>query len=241
MIYSIKLIIEIDNNYIKNNYYSILGSVLNIIGDNKQLKDSILSISNIHKSNDDNFSISISIIGKDSFNNIINIIQNKKEININGKIFNILGLDFNFSIFDNDTIIYNDYKKIEISFKSPTIIKKEINGIDINQLLPIPEVFLLSSIRKYSKIYGYTIDFDLIKKAIKNNVIVVSFDISTKLVRVKGNNKAGLVGKVKYEIFDSIDRDTKILLYNALNLSKLLGIGTGNRLGLGQVGVYFSK
>lgn len=241
MIYSIKLIIEIDNNYIKNNYYSILWSVLNIIWDNKQLKDSILSISNIHKSNDDNFSISISIIWKDSFNNIINIIQNKKEININWKIFNILWLDFNFSIFDNDTIIYNDYKKIEISFKSPTIIKKEINWIDINQLLPIPEVFLLSSIRKYSKIYWYTIDFDLIKKAIKNNVIVVSFDISTKLVRVKWNNKAWLVWKVKYEIFDSIDRDTKILLYNALNLSKLLWIWTGNRLWLGQVWVYFSK
>ncbi len=241
MIYSIKIIIEIDNNYIKNNYYSILGSVLNIIWDNKELKDSILSISNINKSNDDNFSISISIIWKDNFNHIISIIQNKKEINLNWKIFNILWLDFNFNIFDNDTTIYNDYKKIEISFKSPTIIKKEINWVDINQLLPIPEVFLLSIIRKYSKIYWYNLDIDLIKQIIKNNVIVVSFDICTRLVRVKWNNKAWLVGKVKYEILGSIDKDIKILLYRALHLSKLVWIWTGNRLWLGQIWVYFSK
>ena len=240
MIYSIKLIIEIDKNYIRDNYYNVLWSVLNIIWEDIELKKSILSISNIYKSLDDLFHINISINWKDNFNKIITIIQNKKEINLNGKIFNIKWIDFNFNIFD-DNIVYNDYKKIELTFKTPTIIKKEINWVDINQLLPVPEIFLISAIRKYNNIYDKNIDIDEMKKTIKNNVIVVSFDISTKLVKIKGNNKAWIVGKVKYEVLKELELEAKIILYNALNLAKLVWIWTGNRLWLGQVWVYFSK
>jgi hypothetical protein len=241
MIYSFSILIDFWEEKIQDNYYNILGSILNLFSSWEEFKKSILSISNIYsKEKLELWKVSISIQNKENFNKALQIILEKKDININWKMYVIKWVDFNFSIFE-DNLEFRDYKNIEITFKTPTIIKKEIAWIDINQLLPVPEIFLVSAIRKYNILYTKNLDLDEIKKQIKNNIIVVSFDIMTKLVKIKWNNKAGVIWKIKYEILSWLDLETKIILYNALNLTKLVWIWTGNRLWLGQVWVYFSK
>jgi len=239
MIYNLSLLIKIWNTKKYENYYSILWSVLNIFDWNKNIKDAILSISNIYNKWDI-WKVFISILWKDIFNEVLEILNKKKEINVNWVIFEINWIDFNFNIFD-DKLEFKNYKNIELTFKSPTIIKKEINWIDINQLLPVPEIFLTSSIRKYNKLFNKNLDIEQIKEQIKNNVIVVSFDINTKIVNIKGNNKAGVIWKIKYEFLKWCDLEIKIILYNSLNLAKLVWIWTWNRLWLWEVGVYFNN
>ena len=239
MIYNFLILINFWEEKINGNFYNILWSILNIFDENKEIKDSIISISNIYN-NDGFWKVSISIIWKENFNNALDILLKKKNINLNWKIFEIKWVDFNFSIF-NDDLIFKDYKNLELTFKTPTIIKKEIAWIDINQLLPVPEVFLVASIRKYNKIYLKNLDLEEIKNQIKNNLIVVSFDINTKLVKIKWNNKAWVVWKIKYEVLNWLNIEIKIILYNALNLAKLVWIWTWNRMWLGQVWVYFNN
>ncbi|MBT3727387.1 hypothetical protein HOG21_07185 [bacterium] len=65
-----------------------------------------------------------------------------------------------------------------------------MNGIDINQLLPLPEVFLMSSIRKYNNLFKKDLNLIEIKNKIKNNIIISRFNIYTKLVTIKNNTKA---------------------------------------------------
>ncbi len=241
MIYNIKIIIEINKKNIWNNFYKILWSIYDILWKNNELnylKDSILSVSNIYRISSELSAINISINWKENFNQIITIIQNKKEINLNWNIYKINWIDFNFNIFD-DNLKYIDFNQVEVSFKTPTIIKKEINWIDINQLMPIPEVFLVSAIRKYNKLYSKNFNIDEIKKEIKNNVIVVKFDILTKTVVIKNNIKAWVVWKIKYEFLKWINSDVKIIVYNALKLASIIWLWTWVKLWLWQVWIYF--
>ena len=240
MIYNIKIVVVIDKKNIDNNYYNSLWSILNLLWDDTSIKEWILSVSNIYKRDDWLCNVNISINGKDNFNKIILLIQNKKEINLNWKFYKIKWIDFNFNIFD-DNINFIEYKQFEVKFKTPTIVKKEMNGIDINQLLPLPEVFLMSSIRKYNNLFKKDLNLIEIKNKIKNNIIISRFNIYTKLVTIKNNTKAWVVWIVKYELLEEIDNDIKIIIYNALKLAWLIWIWTWVRLGLWQIGVYFNK
>jgi len=239
MIYSIDLIIDFKFDKVDNNYYNVLWIILNLFNENQNVKKSIISISNIYN-NLGAWKISISFLWKENFNMAINLLVDTQNININWKIYDIKWVDFNFSIFDNN-IEYKNYKNIEITFRTPTIVKKEINWIDINQLLPNPEVFLISSIRKYIKYYNIDMDLEKIKNEIKNNVIVVSFDLKTKLFKIKWNNKAWLIWKIKYQVFDDLDFKYKKILYLSLKMTDLIWLWTWNKLWLWQVSVYFSN
>ncbi len=238
IIYNLKIIVNIDIKIIGNNFYNILWSIYNILWEETKYKESIISISNLCFYSEWLSYVNISIKWKNNFDNITQVIQNKKEINLNWKIYNIKWIDFNFNIFD-DKVNFIDFKQVEIIFKTPTIIKKEINWIDINQLLPVPEVFLTSSIRKYNKLYNKEINIIEIKNIIKNNVIVVSFDIQTNITMIKKNKKAWVIWKVKYEILDTIDNETKYILYKSLKLASCIWVWTWVKLGLGQLWVYF--
>lgn len=247
-IYSLKLILnKFDSGNIQwKFYYSILWAVLSIFEQDKNIDiyKWILSISWLIKNQDDWFFIYISVLWTKNFNYIVNSIFNiKKEISLNNNLLTISWVDFNFKIFDLDsTEAFLDIKSIDLTFQSPTYIKKSLNNTDINFFLPIPEVFILSAVRRYFKLKDEFFDEKEYKDYIKTTFFTSRFDIKTKQITIKNNTKAWVIWTIKYAFVEKARNDVTFKnIIIALNLVNFIWLWTWTKLWLWQVKIFFNK
>lgn len=236
-IYKCKIYINTPNRYTKH-YYWNLWSFTHLLGND--FYQNIIAISPLIKSSN-NYFFFITVKWKDSFTYITNkILQKDLYIDINNEKILIQSIDYWFTIYKPNNF-FETFKSIEIHFLSPTIVKKEILWIDINQLLPTPEVYLRSCIRKYIHAFNKDINLEIIKKELKQKIIVCSFNIHTEKIKIKNNYKAGVVGNIKYSILQKLEDNTLNILYESLQYAWVAGIWTGTKLWLWQVTIIFNK
>lgn len=225
-------------------YYSILWAVLKIFEDDDNIYKNILSISWLIQSTTWEYFTVISILWSNNFNHAINsLIEQKKEVSINKHIFKIKKVDFIFSVFDFETKAnINWIKYLELVFLSPTYIKKTLNEIDINYLLPTPDTILLSAVRKFYYFKKEEFDEDEYRKYIKSNFFVSKFFLKTKQITIKNNKKAWVVWNIKYNFLEKAKKDKRYeILIRALYLANHIWIWTWTRLGLWQTKIIFGK
>jgi len=242
--YSFKILLESNNVEMIDSkfYYSILWAFLSIFKNQNNIFNNIISLSPLNKNKNWDYFLIVSIFWKKNFNEIINeILEKNKNFTVNKKKFNIKWIEFDFKLFDLDSIEFKDFKKIKLHFLSPTYTKQSKGNKEIQNLLPNPEVFILSGIRKLNKYFKLDLDFENIKSELKSNIYVVEFDIKTKVVKIKSWLKAGVVWYINYRISDNLSLETKKLLYLWLHFSNLTWIWSWNKLWMGQVWVYFSN
>lgn len=236
-LYKCKIHVSTPKKYHKH-YYWNLWSFTHLLGND--FYTSIVAISPLIKSWDDCFFL-VTIKWEISFKKLLNYtLWEGVYIDIDSEKLHIQSVDYNFSLYKPGGQ-YEAYKNIEISFLSPTIIKKEMHGIDINQILPVPEVFLWSCIRKYTWFYEIDTDIDAIKQEIWWSIIVGSFNMRSERVKIKNNYKAWVVWKIKYTCIKNLKPETRDILYESLRYCHIAGIWSGTKLWLWQVKILFHK
>ncbi len=234
MLYLLNLEFEKEEKVIKHDfYYSILGWFLSLFDNHNDIYNAIIKLSfRIWE----NFVISMWIQGKDNYNKVVTSILNldQKWLRIDSYNFRLKQLKFDFQIFDPSQIRYQDFQKFKLYFNSPTYVKAG----KVNYLLPTPERFLFSVYNKLDKIYNFWIDSKLFKDWLKYSIIVGEYDINTQRITIKNSFKSGVRGFATYYIRED-NKEFKNLLYILLQWIRFVWVGTGVKLGCGNVGVSF--
>ena len=227
---------KIDQEKKTDLYYSILGAILNLFDNKKEIYDGIVKLS---FSLDEYLNITITIVGTDVYEYIVNTLlkDSQKSISVNRKILQLKQLKFKFETFSPNGIEYRDFDKFVLRFYSPTFVRQQ----KITHMLPNPSQFLTSVLHKLNTIFQLNIDENHFKKWLKNTVYVGEFNLSTRLVKIKQGKKAGVVGICTYYLSDKTHEENLRTLYILLQSIKFLGMGSGTKLGCGSVSCFISK
>ncbi len=217
-------------------YYAILWAFLNLFEDQEKVYESIIKLSfNI----DDNFTLYMSIDWEDAYNFIVSHILShpEQELSINGEKCKLKQLNFHFEILDINNIAYRDFDKFVLTFHSPTFIKQT----NITYLLPNPDQFLWSVLRKVVQYYNIDVDEKDFKNRLKYTIYAGEFDLWSRLVNIKWWKKAGVVWYCTYYIKNKENEIYMKLLYIILQTIKFFGIGGSVKLWCWNVSCFISS
>ena len=251
MIFLINIDLKVLWNFLKGDfYYDILGFVLSFFENDEQIYNNILKISYIKTK--EGLKVQLSIYWKENLKRLLDFLANNK-----WKIFSLDNIKFSIDYINLDFQIFDllkqineikplKYKSFWIKFLSPTMIRNK-NKIF---LLPQPERFLLNPLTKLynflkkeglvEKIHLFkNFDFAIYKLWLKDEILVKSFNIKTKIVDIKGSKRAGTIWNVEYIVYKDENEDFLKILNLTLNFVKFSWIGSGTRLGFWNVKVFW--
>jgi len=233
-IFKIKLVFSKQEKYIdKNFYYSILWAVLNLFENNSQVYESILKISYSFDKN--HLFVFISILNQENFNQALTLLleQKSKDFSIDNYKFELENIDFNLKVLDVERIKAQDIERFELKFLSPTMIRNQ------NKIFTLPESkrFLFSVYNKIKILwFNFQIDEKDFKKYLEYAVLPTKFNLKTEKIKIKWSFRAGVVGNISYTIYEKNGNYQKII-YTILQFIPYIGLGSGTKLGLGNVKV----
>jgi len=135
----------------------------------------------------------------------------------------------NFTSFKEILSNAKEENIITLEFCSPTIF--EIKGK--NKLFPLPELVFSSLLKKWNTFSEIKISQEIEKEFEKINVI--NFRLTTEFVNFEDDKIPGFIGKVNYELPESINRKARKNLNALADFSFYSGIGSNTIMGMGQI------
>lgn len=119
-------------------------------------------------------------------------------------------------------------RSISLEFCSPTTFLE----IGEESLFPLPELVFSSLLRKWSAFSGKKLPQKM--KAGMKNIRVVQFRLITEHLRLSQGKLTGFMGKVMYELEDSLSIGVKKALNTLAEFSFYSGVGSHTIMGMGQ-------
>jgi len=135
----------------------------------------------------------------------------------------------NFTSFKEILLNAKEENTIILEFCSPTFF--EIKGE--NKLFPLPELVFSSLLKKWNAFSETKIPKEIEKEFEK--IRVTRFRLKTELVNFSKYKIIGFVGKVVYELPETIDKEIKNTINALADFAFYSGVGYKTTMGMGQV------
>jgi len=228
-LYKFKLNLHLENapKEIDKKYYAILGAIYDLLDNQKVFELALTSISHLVRTDENNFSLFVSIFWKEFSDLFLQKLFEKQKINIDTLPFKLdwvnLIKEFNLVNFQPQT----NYKKILITLQSPTCF----GGKNNKPFLDIQGFNMFKSVNK--KLLKLKVDINLDLFELEKNIKLIWVkNLNSEKVWLKNGYKIGLTWKLFYEI--SWTENFKKQIHYLTEVIEFLGIGLNPRLGLGN-------